>query len=86
METKLIAIARIIVCPRWEHLIEALREDRTHPRMLWERQCRECGAIMAVPQDVMEEVEKEPSIRLLCDECVPLHDRYDDHAEHPPSQ
>jgi len=81
MQPRLVVIARIIVCPRWEHLIEALREDRTHPRMLWERQCRDCGAAMAVPQDVMDEVENEPSIRLLCDECVPIHDQSEDQGE-----
>jgi hypothetical protein len=74
MNSRLVAIARVIVCPRWERLIEALREDRSQPRMLWERQCRDCGHTMAVPQDVMDEVKANPEIRLLCDECVHIDD------------
>lgn len=87
MNERLVTIARIIVCPGYANWLQGLRgEDRAHPHMVWQRPCRDCGAIMAVPPDVMEEVENDPSIRLACDECVPLHDCTDEHDEPPSTQ
>lgn len=38
--------------------------------MLWQRQCHDCGATIAVSQEVMDELEAEPTSRLVCEQCV----------------
>ena len=69
----MVRIVRLIACPSWGMFLRGLaqrREPQGPPMLLWQRQCHDCGITIAVIQEVMKELEAEPTCRLVCEQCV----------------
>lgn len=68
-----VRIVRLIPCPTWTTFLRALahRRDPEGPAvLLWQRQCHDCGAAIAVSEEVMDQIKVEPGCRLVCEQCV----------------
>ncbi|HZQ21386.1 MAG TPA: hypothetical protein VFA89_01020 [Terriglobales bacterium] len=67
-------IIHLIACPRWETFLSALSNHSIYrsPHRFWNRPCQDCGNTLAVSAEVLQEVQADPNIRLVCEDCTTL--------------